>query len=304
MEASNLNGTIERQQAFRAKTKIAAVVKGSSALNLLEFNKYDTSIVHDELAKRSKKVALSNKTAIKFDNEGDQDVWVEKLLTNSKTGEKKVYFVSKQTGQKVAGEPPSGASRVLYLKSDYKATKLSEPARLPVLTKPREQKNKKTSPTSVAVEDMKKKFLDTTHLVTPEKKTAKDIYNSDACLCPNNAHGRPRLERSRVLYLKSDYKATKLEHASLPVLTKPREQKNKMTSPTSVAVEDMKKKFVDTNLVTPEKKTAKDIYNSDACLCPHDAHGRPRLERACRCQGILDVILASDSDSDDSLYWI
>ena len=45
---------------------------------------------------------------------GDGDVWIEKVFVSKKTGKKRIYFVSVKTGERVRGEPPSGASRVLH----------------------------------------------------------------------------------------------------------------------------------------------------------------------------------------------
>jgi hypothetical protein len=100
-------------------------VKGASKLNVMEFPLYDTTVVHDDLAKRSKKVALAH---ISDDHDGDHDVWVEKVLMSKKTGKVKVFFVSKKTGKRIEGEPPSGASRVLYLKESYKGKALANGA--------------------------------------------------------------------------------------------------------------------------------------------------------------------------------
>ena len=51
---------------------------------------------------------------------GDKDVWVERIYHNSNDGGTKTIFVSKQTGNKVEGEPPTGASRVFYLRESYR----------------------------------------------------------------------------------------------------------------------------------------------------------------------------------------
>jgi len=47
--------------------------------------------------------------------EGDRDVWVEKRFQNSTTGKRRSFFCSKNTGRKVRDEPPTGASKVVYL---------------------------------------------------------------------------------------------------------------------------------------------------------------------------------------------
>jgi len=167
---------LERQEGFRGKTKIAPVVKGSSTLNMAEFNKYDTSIVFDELAKCSKKVTRSNIAEFICGGKGDEDVWVEKLLTSIKTGLKIVFFVSKKTGRKVTGEPPSGAGRVFYLKPEYKEMKLKESSSIP------NSKNKVASPAVVTP--------------TKPKSMAHDSGRTDGCKYANAADRRSTLERS------------------------------------------------------------------------------------------------------------
>ncbi len=47
--------------------------------------------------------------------EGDGDLWYEVLLRSKKTGQEVSFFCSKNTGQRVRDEPPTGASRVIYL---------------------------------------------------------------------------------------------------------------------------------------------------------------------------------------------
>lgn len=175
---------MERQEGFRGKTKIAPVVKGSSTLNMAEFNKYDTSIVCDDLAKCSKKVTRSNIAEFICGGKGDEDVWVEKLLTSTITGQKRVFFVSKKTGRKVAGEPPSGAGRVFYLKPEYKEMKLKESSSIP------KTENKVASPASPAsVVTTKPKSLEICGSV-------HDSGYTDACIYANSTDGRPTLERS------------------------------------------------------------------------------------------------------------
>lgn len=176
---------IERQEGFRGKTKIAPVVKGSSALNMAEFNKYDTRIVFDELARCSKKVTRSNITEFLSGGKGDGDVWVEKLLTSTKTGQKRVFFVSKKTGRKVEGEPPSGAGRVFYLKLEYKEMKLKESSSIP-----KTGNTKIASPASPAsVVATKPESMDTCG-------SENDSGYTDACIYANSTDGRPTLERS------------------------------------------------------------------------------------------------------------
>jgi len=54
-------------------------------------------------------------TIYDIQKEGDGDVWVEKTFQNSKTGKRRTFFCSKNTGRKVRDEPPTGASKVVYL---------------------------------------------------------------------------------------------------------------------------------------------------------------------------------------------
>jgi len=54
------------------------------------------------------------------DSDGDGDVWVEVLCKHIKTGQIRSYFKStKDPHRRVADEPPTGASHVIYLKSSY-----------------------------------------------------------------------------------------------------------------------------------------------------------------------------------------
>jgi len=176
---------MERQDGFRGITKIAPVVKGSSTLNIAEFYKYDTSVYADELAKCSKKITRSKIANIISGGKGDGDVWVEKILTSTKTGQKKVFFVSKNTKRKVAGEPHSGAGRVLYLKPQYKQMKLTGQVRSPP-----KKKEIIASPTSVVAKIFKNmKILSNARSGT----CASDVTN--ACVCPQHIYGRPSLDR-------------------------------------------------------------------------------------------------------------
>ena len=131
---------MKRQGAFRSARKRKAVLKGASTLNLYEFKQYDTSIVHDHESKSSEKVAKSGIDSI-IHLEGDHDVWVEKNLTNKKTGKPKVFFISKKTGRKVANEPPTGATSVFYLRDSFKETKLISTAPEQNVSTPKSPRN-------------------------------------------------------------------------------------------------------------------------------------------------------------------
>lgn len=50
---------------------------------------------------------------------GDGDIWVEKLFQSTKTGKFVRMFESTNTGRRIKGEPPSGASKVVYLRSEF-----------------------------------------------------------------------------------------------------------------------------------------------------------------------------------------
>lgn len=85
---------------------------------------YDTEIVHDPKAKPSrtiKKAHISNKTHVY----GDGDSWVEGVYNSIKfPGEYRIYFQSKKTGRKIPAEPPTGASKVFYLRDSVRERRL------------------------------------------------------------------------------------------------------------------------------------------------------------------------------------
>jgi len=94
-------------------------MKGASQLESKEKKFYDIKVVSDPNAKASKKMGKAGGNVTTA--EGDGDVWVEKIFRHKKTGNTKIFFVSKQTGKKNPNEPPTGASRVLYLRQSYKS---------------------------------------------------------------------------------------------------------------------------------------------------------------------------------------
>mmetsp|Transcript_25305 Transcript_25305/g.31182 ORF Transcript_25305/g.31182 Transcript_25305/m.31182 type:complete len:195 (+) Transcript_25305:155-739(+) len=98
-------------------------IKGASIIRKSMLRKYDTAIVQDPNATPSTKIAKSSKQE---DSKGDGDVWVEMIFKHQATGNSHVFFVSKNTGKKVMNEPPSGASRVIYLRESERAL-LDEP---------------------------------------------------------------------------------------------------------------------------------------------------------------------------------
>lgn len=65
----------------------------------------------DPCAKPSKIIKRSN---LDVSGHGDGDIWVERIFVSKRTGKRKIFFVSVATGRKVRGEPPTGASKVIY----------------------------------------------------------------------------------------------------------------------------------------------------------------------------------------------
>jgi hypothetical protein len=81
---------------------------------------YDTEFLRDPMAKPSQTI----KKAHICDSHvyGDGDCWYEGVYysTKKQAGEHRIYFQSQKTGRKSLGEPPTGASKVLYLKWSVK----------------------------------------------------------------------------------------------------------------------------------------------------------------------------------------
>jgi len=94
-------------------------MKGASQLDAKEKKFYDTKVILDPNARASKKMSKARGSTPS--SVGDGDVWVEKIFRNRETGETRIFFVSKLTGKKVKFEPPTGASRVMYLRQAYKS---------------------------------------------------------------------------------------------------------------------------------------------------------------------------------------
>ncbi len=62
----------------------------------------------------------NNNAVIDPCGDGDGDIWVEVLCKNTKTGEIRSYFKStKDPNRRVKDEPPTGASRVIFLRPSY-----------------------------------------------------------------------------------------------------------------------------------------------------------------------------------------
>ena len=85
---------------------------------------YDTEIIHDPKAKPSptiKKAHISNKKLVY----GDGDSWVEGVYDSIMfPGEYRIYFQSQNTGRKILREPPTGASKVVYLRDAVRERRL------------------------------------------------------------------------------------------------------------------------------------------------------------------------------------
>ncbi len=107
---------LERQSRFKSIEKIHPVMKGVSVLSINELKNYDVKAIADPTGTPSNKYKKAFKDQGNTSTKGDGDVWVEKKLVNKKTGEEVRCFVSKNTGEKVIDEPPTGASKVIFLK--------------------------------------------------------------------------------------------------------------------------------------------------------------------------------------------
>mmetsp|Transcript_25973 Transcript_25973/g.32017 ORF Transcript_25973/g.32017 Transcript_25973/m.32017 type:complete len:196 (+) Transcript_25973:52-639(+) len=111
MTKMNMNHQpLDRQKAFK---KSRDKMKGASTLNISDFHKYDTAIVVDSTATPSTKIAKAN---AKKGDIGDDDVWIEKIFHKKIDRTPVTVFVSTKTGKRVIDEPPTGASRAIYLK--------------------------------------------------------------------------------------------------------------------------------------------------------------------------------------------
>jgi len=165
---------------------------GASYLSVDEKSFYDTKVVEDPLAKASKKTGGSLASP-----NGDGEVWAEKMYRN-KSGKTKIFFVSKQTGEKVEEEPPTGASRVMYLRQSYKS-KNEEPTSSPKssITSPKEDGE-------VWVEKIFRNKSGETKIFFVSKQTGKKVEKEP----PSGA--------SRVMYLRQSYKSRNEEPTSSP----------------------------------------------------------------------------------------
>eukprot|EP00551_Chaetoceros_affinis_P001119 CAMPEP_0203636584 /NCGR_PEP_ID=MMETSP0088-20131115/3113_1 /ASSEMBLY_ACC=CAM_ASM_001087 /TAXON_ID=426623 /ORGANISM="Chaetoceros affinis, Strain CCMP159" /LENGTH=153 /DNA_ID=CAMNT_0050490773 /DNA_START=75 /DNA_END=536 /DNA_ORIENTATION=- len=89
---------------------------------IVEITRHQVGHLHDPLAKQSHATRIISPTSCCKDGSavGDGDVWVEVLCKHTTTGEIKSYFKStKHPNRRVADEPPTGASHVIFLKPSY-----------------------------------------------------------------------------------------------------------------------------------------------------------------------------------------
>lgn len=63
-------------------------------------------------AKQSKSI---RKSKMKMKIIGDNDIWEERTLVNTKTGRQRSFFYSVNTGFRLKDEPPTGASQIVYI---------------------------------------------------------------------------------------------------------------------------------------------------------------------------------------------
>jgi len=113
-----MNDKVKQKVEESMERMKAMVMKGASKLDLSEVKRYDIAQIHDPFAKPSTRGSV----------ESDQEVWVEKLMANKRTGQLHSFFESKTTGRRVQDEPPTGASRVIYLRNSYVVRKTKEEA--------------------------------------------------------------------------------------------------------------------------------------------------------------------------------
>lgn len=80
--------------------------------------KYDVANVHDPLARPSKHFDRTDASCSRAAYIGDNQTWVEKVLMSTTSCEPRSFFMSKTV--QVPDEPPTGASRVLYLRDSFR----------------------------------------------------------------------------------------------------------------------------------------------------------------------------------------
>jgi hypothetical protein len=80
----------------------------------INWDHHDPCCYRDPLAKKSKRYSKGSKREIV----GDGDVWIENIATNSKSKRLYSVFISRETGKRIPFEPPTGASKVVFLQHD------------------------------------------------------------------------------------------------------------------------------------------------------------------------------------------
>lgn len=126
-----MNGHVKQIDDESIGRMKAMVMKGASQLSLSEVKRYDVAQIHDPLAKPSSRAQTSGPWSV----DSDQDVWIEKLLSSTKTGQLQTFFESKKTGRRVRDEPPTGASKVIYLRNSYVVRKTKQTENSPTAIK-------------------------------------------------------------------------------------------------------------------------------------------------------------------------
>jgi len=171
---------MERQTAFKADLKMAPAIKGASTLDLAEFKDYDTKIVNDPCAKNSKKVARSNLNAADGHG-GDGDVWKEKVLYGKTTGNPQTFFISKNTGAKSKGEPPSGASKVIYLRMSFRDEKLKQI--------PKPCQDERAPKQKAAFQNIKRTFMGAINSPQKDSRAGNDSNGNPTVVTPDRVGG-------------------------------------------------------------------------------------------------------------------
>lgn len=70
------------------------------------------AITPNPFARESK---IIKRSTLNIPKVGDGDIWVERQFRSKNSGKERIYFCSTNTGRKVRGEPPTGASKVIYM---------------------------------------------------------------------------------------------------------------------------------------------------------------------------------------------
>lgn len=92
----------------------------------IDNKKYDLENVHDPLASPSRHFDRSDMPCTEKAYLGDDEIWVEKVLMSTTSLQPRSFFESESTHKKTADEPPTGASRVLYLRDSFRERRKSD----------------------------------------------------------------------------------------------------------------------------------------------------------------------------------